>query len=377
MKLIHTGDLHIGKSLNNFNMILDQRKVLNEMVELAAIHKALAFIISGDIYDRTIPTAEAVTLMNDFLNQLVSLNIAVFIISGNHDSPERIAFAENILQKQSVYISGIYRDKLKQITLQDEYGDVEFTLMPYVKPAVLSVKTCEEAVCSMLQTIDLSDISKRRILLTHYFVTNSGTEPLLSDSESNVAIGGLDNVDCKVFDKFDYVALGHIHRPQRMDREGQKTAPIVYSGSPLPYSFSECGQEKSVTLLDIASKGEIKIDRLSLHPLHEMRKVKGKLEYLIAPQVVALADSEDYLQVTLTNEEQLIDPIGTLRSVYPNIMQLLFEKQQQSKDGEVFFSTETKHRTTSELFSDFYHTIRDKEMDGERTEIINRIIKEL
>ena len=373
MKLIHTGDLHIGKTVNNFNMLQDQKAVLHEMVELARVHNVQAFVIAGDVYDRAVPTAEAVTVMNDFLDELRMLNIPIFIISGNHDSPQRLEFAEKILEKQSVYIAGTFKEKLKQITLEDEYGDIIFTMMPFVKPALLSVTTSKDAVAAMLETVEQSQ-NIRNILITHYFVTSEGKEPELSDSETGAFVGGLDSVDTGLFKDFDYVALGHIHKPQRMKKDNP---PIKYAGAPIAYSLSECEQEKSVTLVDIKEKGNIEMTRLPLHPLHGMRKIKGKLEQLIEPSTTRLADTEDYLQVTLTNEEELIDPINTLRNVYPNIMQLLFEKNEMSSIRENKIMEDIENKTTNELFADFYRSIREKDMDEERKQIINEILEEM
>ena len=373
MKLIHTGDLHIGKTVNNFNMLQDQKAVLHEMVELARVHNVQAFVIAGDVYDRALPTAEAVTVMNDFLDELRMLNIPIFIISGNHDSPQRLEFAEKILEKQSVYIAGTFKEKLKQITLEDEYGDIIFTMMPFVKPALLSVTTSKDAVAAMLETVEQSQ-NIRNILITHYFVTSEGKEPELSDSETGAFVGGLDSVDTGLFKDFDYVALGHIHKPQRMKKDNP---PVNYAGAPIAYSFSECEQEKSVALVDIKEKGNIEMTRLPLHPLHGMRKIKGKLEQLIEPSTTRLADTEDYLQVTLTNEEELIDPINTLRNVYPNIMQLLFEKNEMSSIRENKIMEDIENKTTNELFADFYRSIREKDMDEERKQIINEILEEM
>ena len=379
MKLIHTGDLHIGKTVNNFNMLPDQRAVLHEMVELARIHQAQAFIIAGDVYDRAVPTAEAVTVMNDFMNELKMLDIPVFIISGNHDSPQRLAFANEILDKQQIYIAGTFEGKLPQITLQDEYGDLVITMMPFVKPALLSVKDNEEAVKTMLQTImeSLRNQNCRNVLVTHYFVTNAGKEPELSDSETGTSVGGLDNVDGGLFGDFDYVALGHIHKQQRMDKSGSAQTIINYAGAPIAYSFSECEKEKTVTLVEIRKKGDVEISHLPLHPLHHMRKIKGRLNDLMMPEVTLLEDTGDYIQATLTNEEELIDPVNTLRSVYPNLMQLLFEKNERNKIPENLSVTALQHRTMTELFSDFYSEVREKEMDDNRRQLVEKVIKEL
>lgn len=394
MRILHTADLHIGKVVNNFNMLEDQKYALTQMVDIVKEQKIQAFIIAGDVYDRPIPSAEAVSVFHWFIQKLHETGVTILCISGNHDSPERLSFAHEILGEHGVYFAGTYEDKCMQVTLQDEYGSVVFTLMPFVKPAILQENSSQEAVEHMLhdtfgkeQVTNVSEVKKtenkstfdagRQVLITHYFVTNAGRTPELSDSESHVAVGGLDNVDASVFAPFHYTALGHIHKPQNMYKENSKQNPVVYAGSPLAYSFSECTQEKSVVLVELDKEGCSRIERIPLKPLHRMRKIKGQLENLISPGLEEHLDQEDYLQVTLTNEEELIDPIGTLRSVYPNVMQLIFEKKEKESAGE-FTAVETVSRKTpGELFEDFYSLIREKEMDEARKHVIEDIIKEL
>ena len=394
MRILHTADLHIGKVVNNFNMLEDQKYVLTQMVDIIKKQDIQAFIIAGDVYDRPIPSAEAVSVFHWFIQKLHETGATILCISGNHDSAERLSFAKEILGEHGVYFAGTYEDKCTQVTLQDEYGPVVFTLMPIVKPALLQEGTSQEVVKHMLEDTfgkewmtNVSTMEKpenmrtldsaRQVLITHYFVTNAGKEPELSDSESHVAVGGLDNVDASVFAPFHYTALGHIHKPQNMYKEDAAQNPVVYAGSPLAYSFSECTQEKSVVLIDLGKEGVSGIERISLKPLHRMRKIKGQLDDLINPALEEHLDREDYLQVTLTNEEELIDPIGTLRSVYPNVMQLVFEKKEKEAAGE-FTAVETVNRKTpGELFEDFYSLIREKGMDEARKHVIEDIIKEL
>lgn len=377
MRILHTADLHIGKTVNNFSMLEEQKKVLGEMVALAKEYRAQAFLIAGDVYDRSIPTAEAVMVLNDFLKQLSELKIPVLMISGNHDSPERLGFAGDLLEASNVYIAGVYEDRLKQVTLQDEYGEVIFTLMPYVKPQLLGDKTSEEAVAHMLETIP-EQKDKRQVLITHYFVTNAGKSPEVSDSETTVNVGGLDNVDCSNFARFCYTALGHIHKPQRMDTSVDcNSHPVIYSGSPVSYSFSECNQEKSIVFADIAQDGQVSVTRLPLHPVHKMRKIKGRLEELIKPEIVGTEDANDYLHVTLTNEEELIDPMGTLNTVYPNVMQIVLEKREKEIAGSFEWMKEARFKNPMELFEDFYTQIRGEEMDETYKGIMQEVVKEV
>lgn len=396
MRILHTADLHIGKTVNNFNMLEEQKYVLTQMVDIVKEKKVQAFIIAGDVYDRSIPTAEAVSVFNEFIEKLHNTGVEIFCISGNHDSPERISFAQEILEKRGVHFAGVYKGACKQVCLEDEAGSVVFTLMPFVKPAVLGESTSDAAVRHMLKEIP-RDTSIRQVLITHYFVTNGGMAPELSDSESHVLVGGLDNVDISCFEGFHYTALGHIHKPQRMDKKRKDSieqseygvpdnaekrqtdvvnGPVVYAGSPLAYSFSECGQEKSVVLVELDKNGRVDLERIALHPLRKMRKLKGNLINLIDPMIVSMGASEDYLQITLTDEEELIDPIGTLRRVYPNVMQLLFEKREKESDEEFIARTEMKKKRTDELFADFYELIRGHKMDEARKKVIQEVIEE-
>lgn len=394
MRILHTADLHIGKIVNNFSMLEDQKYILEQMVNLVKMSQADAFIIAGDVYDRPVPSAEAVSIFHDFIQKLHETGTEIFCISGNHDSPERLSFAEEILGEHGVHFAGTYKEKCKQITLQDTDGPVVFTLMPFVKPALLGENASEGAVRKMLadtfgvETEEnpsflekiqeaLEQSKARHVLVTHYFVTNAGRAPELSDSENPVSVGGLDNVDASCFKGFSYTALGHIHKPQQMNKEEAGHGPVVYAGAPIAYSFSECGQDKSIVQVDIDENGETQLERVALKPLHSMRKIKGRLEEVINPVVSERFDKEDYLQITLTDEEELLDPIGTLRSVYPNVMQLVFEKKEKESDGEYTVTDAIEKKTTEELFGDFYFLIREKEMDDARKSVIYDVVKGL
>lgn len=374
MKILHTADLHIGKVVNGFSMLQDQKHVLTQMIDIVKKENIQAFIIAGDVYDRPIPSAEAVSVFHWFIQALHEAGTTILCISGNHDSPERLSFANGILEENGVCFAGTFEEKCKQITLQDAYGSVVFTLMPFVKPALLGENTSQKAVERMLPDVYGN---KRQVLITHYFVTNAGKEPELSDSESPVSVGGLDQVDASLFAHFHYTALGHIHKPQNMYKEKTTQPPVVYAGSPLAYSFSECAQEKSVVLIEMDGEGDCTLKRIPLLPLHRMRKLKGALEDLITPVMAEHLDNEDYLQITLTNEEELIDPIGSLRSVYPNVMQLLFEKKEKEVEGELVALQGTKQKTPKALFEDFYYLLREKPMDEARKEVMDAVVREL
>ncbi len=392
MRILHTGDLHIGKTVNNFNMLEDQKYVLTQMVELVKERNVQAFIIAGDVYDRSIPTAEAVSVFNEFIEKLHETGLEILCISGNHDSPERLSFAQEILEKRGVHFAGTYKGTCKQVCIEDDDGPVVFTLMPFVKPAILSENASDTTVMHMLADTfntcgdsDFGEVSKeimkrgqkyRQVLVTHYFVTNGGTAPELSDSESHVSVGGLDNVDCSLFAGFHYVALGHIHKPQRMDKGSSLYGPVVYAGSPLAYSFSECGQQKGIVYVELDKQGNAVVENIPLVPLRKMRKLKGNLINITDPMIAGMESCQDYLQITLTDEEELIDPIGTLRRVYPNVMQLLFEKREKETKGEFQAQFDAKNKPIEELFADFYELIRGQKPDESRERIIKEVIKE-
>lgn len=274
--------------------------------------------------------------------------------------------------------------------IADTYGNVSFVLMPFVKPASVGAKTSGEAVGNMLSmekgrkedNIDKDDMDKdnknkegedgiRRVLVTHYFVTDQGREPELSDGETTIHVGGLDNVEASLFDGFDYVALGHIHKPQKIgERE------VYYAGAPLAYSFSEAGQEKGINLVEMGKKGEVTMRRIPLKPLHEMRRIRGKLQELMQPEVVEAAQAEDYIRAELTDEEELIDPIGTLRSVYPNVMQILLTKNEKKENMDYISRPEEKEKSIPQLFLGFYEMIRGEKPDEGRMKVVEEAAKE-
>ena len=367
MKFIHTADLHIGKTVNEFSMLEEQRHVLKQIEKIAVEEQAEAVVIAGDVYDRSVPSTEAVTLLDLFLTSLSEAGIPVILISGNHDSGERVAFADRILEKQGLYIAGGYDGHLKQVTFRDEWGNVVFTCMPFVKPAVATV---EEMLSATPMTLDLMT---RRVLVTHYFVTGEdGQQPELSDSETTVNVGGLDNVSASFFAAFDYVALGHIHKRQRI---GERQ--VWYAGAPLKYSFSEVSQQKSVNVVTLGRKGEVTVEARALTPLHDFRIIEGKLKQLILPEVVEAADKEDYIKAVLTDTEELVDPIGTLRSVYPHVMLLERKRPGERETGEYEEALSMSGGTPGELFTKFYELLNEEPMDERRLSIIEELDKVL
>ena len=375
MKILHTADLHIGKKIFELSMIEDQKYILKQIYDIAVREQVDVVLIAGDVYDRTVPSTEAVSLLDDFLTSLIWAKISVIMISGNHDSPERVAFADRILEKRGLYIAGNYCEPLKTVTLEDEYGPVTFVCMPFVKPAVTGNATASQAVEQMLSTLPIPlDGSRRQVLVTHFFVTGEQEEaPELSDSAGDVNVGGLDNVPAGLFQNFAYVALGHIHRPQHIGKGN-----VYYAGAPLKYSFGEALNEKSVNLVELGKPGEVTVSRIPLKPLREMRCIKGKLQNLMSREILEMQEisREDYVQATLTDTEELIDPIGTLRSVYPNVLQILLEKNQMAEGQEYEGSIHGVKKSTVDLFAEFYEMLKGEPLDEKRLSVVREVARE-
>ena len=383
MKFLHTGDLHIGKTVHEFSMLEEQKAILAQILGVAKQENVDAVVIAGDVYDRSIPSTEAVNTLDDFLTRLIGEGIKVFLISGNHDSPERVGFADKILEKQGLYIGGSVEEALKQVTLQDAYGEVTFVLLPFTKPAVVGAESSQEAVRLLLEksgygadwtgTVEQQKVmhpGKRHVLVTHYFVTGAGgLTPELSDSETTVNVGGLEQVSADLFSGFDYVALGHIHKPQKIG-EGN----CYYAGSPLKYSFSKCNQTKGVWL--VTMEEETSVQRIPLTPIHEMRTIQGTLAALMQPDVIQAADPADYIQAVLTDEEELLDPIGTLRSVYPNIMQITLAKNEQKSSASYETKLQVQGKSTLELFREFFLLVKEEPLDERREQIVKECLKQ-
>lgn len=380
MKLMHISDLHIGKRVNEFSMLEDQAYILGQIIEIADHEKIEGILIAGDIYDKSQPSSEAVLLLDCFLTSLIALNIPVFVISGNHDSPERLSFGSKLLHKNSLYITSLFDGTLESIELTDMYGPISIHMLPFLKPAMLrpfyaeTIDTYDEAIKIVLQAASI-DTSKRNILLAHQFIISDSKQPERSDSET-ISVGGLDQIDASAFEDFDYVALGHLHGPQKIGRD-----TIRYSGSPLKYSFSEVNQKKSVVILDIKGKGEITISLAPLIPKHDLRKIKGPIEELLSLGKVDSKGSSDYIYATLTNEEELYDAIGQLRAVYPNIMGLDYENSRTQT--AVTSCLNANHdisslstRSPIKLFSEFYQLQNNSELAKEQEELMQDIFEQ-
>ena len=370
MKFLHTSDLHIGKKIFENSLYEDQKEMLSQIQKIALEEKVDAVVIAGDVYDRSLPPTEAVELLDGFLTDFVKAKIPVIMISGNHDSPERLGFGAGIMERQGLYISGVYEGSLRRVSIKNGEKDVVFVCLPYVKPGIVGKSNSREAVAEILEreNIDFQD-GNRYVLVTHYFVTGeTGQLPELSDSETAVDVGGIDNVTADVFQGFSYVALGHIHKSQKVG-EGE----IYYCGTPMKYSFSEANHRKGVNLVEIREDGSVSVEKRLLKPYREMRVIKGELKQLLAPEVVNAADvsCEDYIQAILTDREALIDPIGTLRSVYPNVLQIVLEKNYHVNEEQYDSSFQGQQKSIRELFSDFYYMLVGDNLTKEQIEVVD------
>lgn len=368
MKFLHTSDLHIGKKLFDVSLLEEQQNALRQIRDLAVEEQVDAVLIAGDIYDRAVPPTDAVELLDEFLTDLVECKIPVILITGNHDCGERVAFADRILERQGIYIAGDSAEAPKEIVLEDEWGSVSFVCLPFVKPAQAGAADSAGTVEKLLEAFGQPK-ENRAVLVTHYFVIGEkGEQPQLSESESTVNVGGLDHVPAGLFSAFSYTALGHIHKSQRVGG-----GEVYYSGSPVKYSFSEALTTKTVNLVSMDSAGEITVEYRSLEPVHEMRCIRGKLQDLLT---AAGEGSEDYLQVTLTDTEELIDPMGTLRSVYPNILQIIMEKHLADAQEGYISRLTGERKETRLLFADFYELVTGDAMDEIRMRYVEEAVKE-
>lgn len=373
MKIMHLSDLHIGKKVNEYSMLQDQIYILKEILRIIDNEKVETVIIAGDVYDRSLPPNEALELFDEFLYQLSSRNVNVFVISGNHDSPERISYGGRMMTENKIFLSPVYDGNVKPISLNDDYGEVNFYLLPFIRPADIRRYFPDENIENYTDAVKLAidnmnvDFSERNILITHQFVT--GAE--LSESE-DIIVGGTDNVSGEVFDGFDYVALGHIHREQTVGKDN-----IRYCGTPLKYSFSEAKHIKSVTILDFKDKENIEYSKIPLTPLRDMREIRGTYDELTLKSNYENTNVDDYLHITLTDEEDIPDAIGKLRSIYPNIMKLDYDNLRTRGSGIVDAIENIESKSPFELFADLFKQQNNQDMSEEQEEIMRNLIDKI
>lgn len=373
MKFIHLSDLHIGKRVNEFSMIEDQKYILLEILSIIEKEEADAVLISGDIYDKSQPSNEAVNLFDEFIFSLSKLNVKTYIISGNHDSAEKLSFAYRFIEKSNVFISPVYNGEIKKHTLLDKWGKVNIYMLPFIKPINVKLQFEDEEISSYTDAIKVAikhmDVNEneRNIILSHQFVTGA----IRSDSEE-ISLGGTDNVDVCAYDSFDYVALGHIHSPQKLVRD-----TVRYSGTPLKYSFSECRHNKSVTVVEMKEKGNVSITQIPLVPMRDMVEIKGKYDEVMAKSFYEnLNADKDYFHITLTNEEDVADALLKLRTVYKNIMKLDYDNK-RTRAAATVGTTVSQSKSPLELFDELYEMQNGAKPSEEQEAVLLSLIKEI
>lgn len=374
MKLIHLSDIHLGKRVNEFSMLEDQAHILKKILAVVDEEKPDGVLIAGDVYDKSVPSTEAVQLFDDFLVRLAERKLPVFIISGNHDSPERLSFANRLIDAVGIHLAPVYNGVVEPITLSDEYGPVNVYMLPFIKPAHVrgffpdtEITGYSDAVAAAIGRMNI-DKTQRNVLITHQFVTGAQR----SDSEE-LSVGGTDNIGAEVFCDFDYVALGHIHGPQNMD-----SGRIRYCGSPLKYSFSEAAQQKSVTVAELKEKGTLEIHTVPLIPRRDMVELKGSYQQLTLREFYENTTyQEDYTHITLTDEEDIPDAVAKLRVVYHNLMKLDYDNTRTRHSAAISGAENVETRSPIDLFAEFYELQNGLPMSAEQTELVASLIEKI
>ena len=373
MKFIHLSDLHLGKRVNEFPMLEDQQYILTEILQIIDEEQPDAVLIAGDVYDKSVPSAEAVGLLDDFLCRLAKRKLHIFLISGNHDSPERIAFAGRLMETAGVHLSPVYSGTVAPTVLEDGHGPVCVYMLPFLKPAHVrrffpeaEIETYTDALRTAVDALGM-DKSRRNVLITHQFVTGASR----SESEE-ISVGGSDNVDASVFDAIDYVALGHIHGPQNIGSER-----LRYCGTPLKYSFSEAGHVKSVTVVILEEKGSLTVRTVPLVPKHDLRELRGTYEELTFKPNYEGTRTDDYLHITLTDEEDIPDVIGKLRAVYPNLMKLDYDNRRTRSSARLDGAEEVERKSPLTLFGEFFEQQNGRPLSREQLAFSGDLIEQI
>lgn len=373
MKFLHISDLHLGKRVNEFSMTEDQEYILTKIINIIDETEVQGVLIAGDVYDKTVPSAEAVELFDNFLVRLSKRGLRVFVISGNHDSAERIAFGGRLMDKSGIYMSPVYNGSVEPISLRDEYGEINIYMLPFIKPQNVKrffpesdITSYTDALKTAVEAME-TDTKQRNILITHQFVTGADR----TESE-DVSVGGTDNVDAAVFSGFDYVALGHIHRAQKCTGNEY----IRYSGTPLKYSFSEAGDKKTVTVIDMKEKGSISLELIPLIPKRDMAEIKGNYEELTLKSFWENTSyGEDYMHITLTDEEDVPDALTKLRVIYKNIMKLDYDNKRTRTMNEIGGAENVREKTPLEHFCDFYELQNGQPLSEEQLSFMTELIE--
>ncbi|MEG0894158.1 MAG: exonuclease SbcCD subunit D [Oscillospiraceae bacterium] len=371
MRFLHLSDLHIGKVVKEFSMIEDQKYIFSQILKIVEKESIQGIFIAGDIYDKTMPTVESVELFDYFLTMLSKKDIPIFIISGNHDNVSRISFGAELMKNNNVYIFKAFNGSLVPIKIEDEYGVIEIYGIPYIKPAEarpffpdIKIENTNDAISAIIDNTDLNS-NNRKIILAHQFVTGA-----VVTGHEDISVGGVDSIDYHLFDKFDYVALGHIHSSQKIGRD-----EVRYCGTPLKYSFSEIPDEKSVTMVEIDE--EVKVSVIKLSPKRDIKKIKGSYEEITSLSFYQNFNLEDYFFVVLTDEEDIPDAMAKLRTIYKNIMTLQYDNT-RTKNNQSFTNADSSvEKTPLQLFNSFYEMQNNCYMNEEQEKIIKQIIDEI
>lgn len=374
MKFIHLSDLHLGIRVNDFSMSEDQRYILDRILDIIDSEAPDGIIIAGDIYDKSMPPAEAVAMFDDFISSIAERKIKTFIISGNHDSAERIAFGSRIMNAGGIYLSPVYNGDIKPVVMEDEYGSVNIYMLPFVRPSAVrafypddDTDSYSSAVGTAVKHMNV-DFSQRNIIITHQFVTGA----VRSDSE-DISVGGTDNVSADIFADFDYTALGHIHKPQNIGSER-----IRYCGTPIKYSFSEAKQDKSVTVIELGKKGDVNVRTVGLIPLRDMTELKGSYEELMKKSFYeGTGYVEDYVHITLTDENDIPDAVSKLRLVYHRLMKMDYDNARTKKQSIIEGMTSARETDPEKLFGEFFESQNNVPMNDEQAAFVSVIIKEV
>ena len=373
MKFIHLSDLHLGKRLYEFSMICDQKYILNQILKIIDENGAEGVLIAGDVYDKPVPPAEAVLLFDRFLTGLRERNLEVFVISGNHDSRERLAFGSEIMRRSGIHLSPVFSGEISPEIVEDEYGPLYVWMMPFLRPADVrhffpeeKIESYNDAVHAVIRRMEI-DTGRRNLMVAHQFVTGA----YRSDSE-DISVGGLDNVDRAAFEPFDYTALGHIHSPQQIPG-----ALARYCGSPLKYSFSEANQQKSVVLIDVKEKGSLDIQLIPLVPCREMRELRGSYEELTSRKNYENTDTDAYIHVTLTDDGDIHDAVGRLRTIYPNIMLLDYDNRRTRSAEEAGWDSSGEEKSEIDFFAELFELQNGRAMDEEERRMIAGVFEQI
>lgn len=373
LRFLHLSDLHLGKRVCEFSMLEDQRYILEQILALLDEQPVNGVILAGDLYDKPVPPTEAVRLLDWFLTELSARKLPVFAISGNHDSADRIAFGARLLAGSQIYFSPAFRGAPAPIPLEDEHGVVDIYLLPFLKPATVRhaypderIESYNDALACVLRHCK-PDPQHRSVLVAHQFVAGAA----VCESEEP-SVGGVDSVDAALFDGFDYVALGHLHSPQKVGRE-----TVRYCGTPLKYSFSEAAQKKSVTFVAFGAKGEIQLSTAPLHPLHDLRELRGSYLELTDRRNYLNTATDDYLHITLTDEQDIPDALARLRVIYPNLMRLDYDNRRTRENQNITAPERTEQITPLEHFSTFYELQNNQPLSAQQAQFCQALIESI